>query len=126
MGEIQIEGMEFYAHHGHFADERIVGNKFLIDLFIKTECKKAAASDKLNDALNYQEVYELVKIEMGKKSHLLENVAGRILDSLFDNMDGVVKARIKVSKMNPPMGGKICKVSVVIKRSGKNELRTIE
>ena len=26
MGQIQIEGMEFYAHHGHYKEERIVGN----------------------------------------------------------------------------------------------------
>ncbi|MFC2119233.1 dihydroneopterin aldolase, partial [Bacteroidota bacterium] len=75
MGQIQIEGMEFYAHHGHFAEERIIGNKFLLDLFIDTDCKKAAETDKLEDALNYQEVYEIVKQQMEIKSHLLENVA---------------------------------------------------
>ena len=71
MGQIQIEGMEFYAHHGHFAEERIVGNKFLLDLFIDTDCEKAAETDKLEDALNYQEVYEIVKQQMEIKSVLL-------------------------------------------------------
>ncbi|MFC2128347.1 dihydroneopterin aldolase [Bacteroidota bacterium] len=116
MGQIQIEGMEFYAHHGHFAEERIIGNKFLLDLFIDTDCKKAAETDKLEDALNYQEVYEIVKQEMKIKSHLLENVAGRILDELYNRFDTIKNVRIKVSKMNPPMGGKIEKVSVCLSR----------
>lgn len=116
MGEIQIEDMEFYAHHGHFAEERIVGNKFLINIYIETDCESAAESDMLEDALNYQEVYEIISKEMKIKSHLLENVAGRILDALYDNLEGINKAKVKVSKMNPPLGGKIEKVSVVMTR----------
>jgi dihydroneopterin aldolase len=53
---------------------------------------------------------------MEKKSHLLENIAGRILDALYSEMPGIKKARIKVSKMNPPMGGKIGSVSVVLEK----------
>lgn len=116
MGQIQIEGMEFYSHHGHFPEERIIGNKFLIDIFIDTECKAAADSDRLEDALNYQQLYDLIKIEMEKKSHLLENVAQRILDALYHNFNVINKATVKVSKMNPPMGGKIDRVSVVMSR----------
>jgi dihydroneopterin aldolase len=116
MGEIKIEGMEFYAHHGHFAEERVVGNKFLININIETDCEKAAESDNLDDALNYQEVYDIVSEQMKKKSHLLENVAGRILDALFNKLEGIQKAKIKVSKMNPPLGGKIDRVSVIMKK----------
>jgi dihydroneopterin aldolase len=50
------------------------------------------------------------------KSYLLENIAGRILDALYSEMKGIEKATVKVSKMNPPMGGKIGSVSVVITR----------
>ena len=116
MGKIKIEGMEFYAHHGHYAEERVVGNKFLINISIKTDCKTAAESDNLDDALNYQTVYDIISEQMKQKSHLLENVAGRILDALFDKMDGIKSAKVKVSKMNPPLGGKIDRVSVVMKR----------
>jgi dihydroneopterin aldolase len=53
---------------------------------------------------------------MEKKSHLLEHIAGRILTSLYSEMEGIKKATIKVSKMNPPMGGKIGSVSVILER----------
>ena len=119
MGSIQIEGMEFYAFHGHFKEEQIVGNRFLVDLTIETDLFLPAASDNLKDAVNYQRAYEIVKTAMGKKSHLLENIAGRILDSLFTELAGIASATVKVSKMNPPVGGKAHSVSVVMTRKKK-------
>ena len=54
---------------------------------------------------------------MEMKSHLLEHIAGRILDAIYAEMEGIKKVTVKVSKMNPPMGGKIGSVSVVYKQS---------
>ena len=116
MGIIRIEDMEFYAFHGHFKEERIVGNRFLVDLTIETDMRIPAESDNLKDAVNYQRVYEIVKLQMEKKSHLLEHIAGRILDAIYAEMEGIKKATVKVSKMNPPLGGKIGSVSVVLSR----------
>lgn len=116
MGIVEIEGMRFYAYHGHFEAERVVGNEFLVDVSIETGCEAAAASDKLDDALNYQAVYDLIKREMQVKSHLLEHVAGRILNALYVEFPSVQKVKIKVSKINPPMGGQIEKASVTLVR----------
>ena len=116
MGLIQIENMEFYAFHGHFKEERIVGNKFLVDLTIETDMKTPAGSDNLKDAVNYQRIYDIVKSQMGMKSYLLEHIASRILNAIYAEMDGIDKVTIKISKMNPPMGGKIGSVSVVMSR----------
>jgi 7,8-dihydroneopterin aldolase/epimerase/oxygenase len=116
MGLIQIENMEFYSFHGHFKEERIVGNKFRVDLTIETDMKVPQESDNLKDAVNYQRIYEIVKQQMEMKSHLLEHIAGRILDAIYSDVEGITKATVKVSKMNPPMGGKIGSVSVVISR----------
>ncbi|MFC2115431.1 dihydroneopterin aldolase [Bacteroidota bacterium] len=117
MGLIQIENMEFYAFHGHYQEEQIVGNKFLVDLSVESDMATPAASDNLKDAINYQRAYRLVKEEMEKKSKLLENIAKRILDVIYDNFEGIRKVTVKVSKMNPPMGGgRIEKVSVTLTR----------
>ena len=120
MGKIVIEEMEFYAFHGHYQEEQIVGNRFLVDLELKTNLSAAAASDQLEDAVNYQEAYKLIKHEMRiTKSNLLENIAKRILDALFREMKGIDKATVKIRKMNPPMGGLIQSVGVSMSR--KNE-----
>ena len=117
MGQIQIENMEFYAFHGHFREEQIVGNKFLVDLHIETDLSGPATSDNLKDALNYQVAYRVVKQEMEKKSKLLENIAKRIIDGVYANFENLEKVTVKISKMNPPMGGgRIEKVSVTLSR----------
>jgi dihydroneopterin aldolase len=116
MGLIQIENMEFYSFHGHFKEERIVGNKFLVNLTVETDMEVPSESDNLKDAVNYQRVYEIVKQQMEVKSHLLEHIAGRILDAIYSETKGIKKATVKVSKLNPPMGGKIGSVSVILSR----------
>lgn len=108
--------MEFYSFHGHFKEERIVGNKFLVDLTVETDMKAPSESDNLKDAVNYQRLYEIIKQQMEMKSHLLEHIAGRILDAIYSEMEGIKKATVKVSKMNPPMGGKIGSVSIILSR----------
>ncbi|TDO03416.1 dihydroneopterin aldolase [Sunxiuqinia elliptica] len=116
MGQIDLERLEFYAYHGHFPVEKVVGNKFILNVSIQTDCSKAGQSDQLEDALNYQEAYELIKEEMAIKSDLLEHVATRIIDRLYASFPSIQHASVKVSKMNPPMGGQIEKVSVTVSR----------
>jgi dihydroneopterin aldolase len=114
MATISIEQMEFYAYHGCFQEEQIIGTRFLVDLYLETDTKKAEKTDKLADTVNYQEVYLLVKTEMEIKSKLLEHVGRRILDAIIKNFPEVVFAKLKISKMNPPLGGKMHSVSLTM------------
>jgi 7,8-dihydroneopterin aldolase/epimerase/oxygenase len=116
MGYIHLSEMEFYAYHGCFKEEQIAGNWFMVDLTLKTETAKASISDNIHDTLNYQEAYQIVKEEMAIKSHLLEHVSGRILDALFQKFEMLEYAKIKVQKMNPPMGGKMKSVALELER----------
>jgi 7,8-dihydroneopterin aldolase/epimerase/oxygenase len=116
MGKIEIEGMAFYAFHGHFEEEQIVGNKFLVSISLETDTSKAEKSDNLHDALDYQIVYRIIKEQMEIKSYLLENIASRIMNKLFETFNCIESATLKVSKINPPMGGQIQKVSITLKR----------
>jgi len=119
MALIEIENMEFHANHGHFAEEQVIGNTFLLDLKIEYNSEKAQNSDNLKDTVNYQRAFEIVKHEMKISSHLLEHVGARILDSLMRELSGIEMAEVKVSKVNPPMGGKIQKVSVTLRKIAK-------
>ncbi|MEI6275634.1 MAG: dihydroneopterin aldolase [Prolixibacteraceae bacterium] len=116
MGIIELEGMEFYAYHGYFKSEQIVGNRFEVNISIETDCEKAAFSDHLSDALNYEGIYKLVKEEMHQPSHLLEHVAGRILSRIHGEYPDAGKVCVKISKSRPSMGGHIKAVSVTMSR----------
>ena len=121
MGLIQIEGMEFFAYHGCFKEERVIGTRFLVDLAIEAETTEAEAEDDLHKTVNYQAVYKLVKAEMAIKSHLLEHVGKRILDVIFANHPEALHAKVKIMKLNPSLaeGGKVKHVSVTLERSKK-------
>lgn len=114
MALIEIEGMEFFAFHGHFEVEKIAGNRFVVNLKIETDCSKAALSDKLEDTLDYQKAYQVVKDEMAVPSDLLEHVCQRIIIRIKSEFSEARKVVVKVSKINPPMGGPIEKVSLTL------------
>jgi dihydroneopterin aldolase len=117
MGKIHIEEMEFFAFHGHYQEEQIVGNRFLVDLEMDTDLSVPAESDQLDDAVNYQQVYQIIGNEMMRtKSNLLENIGKRILDALYAEMNGIKKATIRIRKLNPPMGGPIKSVGIKMSR----------
>ncbi len=117
MGLIRIEEMEFYAFHGHYKEEQIVGNRFLVDLELEADLEAPSVSDSLEDAVNYQVAYRVVRDEMKKHtSNLLEHIGKRILDAIYRELDGVTSVTVTIRKMNPPMGGPIRNVSVTMTR----------
>jgi dihydroneopterin aldolase len=116
VGVIELEEMEFYAYHGCFKEEQVVGNRFLVKVTLETDCTVAAKTDNINDALNYVSVYEIVREQIMQNSHLLEHLNKRIIDGIYDRFPQLLKATVKVSKMNPPMGGQMKCVSVIFSR----------
>ena len=116
MSLIKLDGMEFFAYHGCFKEEQIIGTKFRVDLTIETNVDEAANNDNIHLTINYLNVYQMVKKQMEVKSKLLENVGKRILDELYNQFPGIIKAEVKVSKLNPPLGGKLDCVSLTLSR----------
>lgn len=115
-GIIEIEGMEFFAYHGCFEAEQVVGNKFVVYACLHYECDCSAASDNIADALSYQTAYEVIAKEMMVRSHLLEHVGMRMLDALYASFPQLTYAKVKISKMNPPLGGQIKCTSVTLEK----------
>lgn len=115
-GIIELEEMEFYAYHGCFKEEQVVGNRFMVSISIKVDVEKPSKNDNIADALNYVTVYELTKKEMQQKSHLVEHLTERILSAIYEQFNYVDWVRVKVSKMNPPMGGQMKAVSITLER----------
>ena len=67
--------MEFFAFHGYYDEEQKIGNKYGVDLYIKTNLLAAGESDKLQQTVNYEVLYRLVAEEMRAPARLLEHVA---------------------------------------------------
>lgn len=102
---IELKNMRFFAHHGVFSQETVVGNEFMVNLRIDADFSKACKTDNIEDTINYASVYELVKSEMLKPSRLMENAAYRILERIKSSFPQIVHLEVRIAKMNPPVGG---------------------
>ena len=105
IGTIELEGMEFRAHHGCLDREKVVGNDFVVDFRGDVDMAAAMESDNLEDAVNYALIYDVVAEEMAKPSDLLEHVAGRIVKALKDRFPEFERFSVRVSKKRPPVDG---------------------
>ncbi len=112
MGKIFVEGIKIYAYHGCFKEEADIGTNFQVDVVLDTDLSKPAETDNIEDAVNYQAVFTVIKEQMAIRSNLLENVAKRITEALFAEFSEVSKVKVKVSKLNVPLGGHIDNVAI--------------
>ncbi len=119
MGTIRLENIRVFAHHGCLPEETKIGSDYRVDLEIKAHLSTSAITDKLNDTVDYVLLNRIVKEEMLIPNALLETVAKRILNRIFDEAPLVKKATVSVSKINPPIGGDV--EMVTIKMSEKRK-----
>jgi dihydroneopterin aldolase len=116
METIELRRMEFFAYHGHLPEERLLGNYFYVDVTANADLSKAIETDCLDDTVNYQQIYDVVRREMEIPSRLLEHAAGRIVKALYAEVPGIRQLSVKVTKRNPFLGGKTKSSAVQIIR----------
>ncbi|CAI8165442.1 MAG: Dihydroneopterin aldolase [Polaribacter sp. SA4-10] len=116
MGSIQVNNIKIYAYHGCLEEEAIIGSEYRVDVEVKADLIKSAKTDELEDTVDYVHLNHIVKQEMAIRSKLLEEVAQRILNRFFNELKMIKKAKISVSKINPPIGGNVEEVVVILKK----------
>lgn len=114
MGRVALEGMEFYARHGYYEEERVIGNKYSVDVTLELDFTEAASSDRLEGTVNYERVYEIIRDVMSIDANLLEHLAGKMIRALKQNFQQVKGIEVKISKYNPPIKGLCHKATVTL------------
>ena len=112
MGIIKVENIRVFAYHGCLKEETKIGSDYRVDLEVKADLQTSAVTDKLGDTVDYVFLNKVIKEEMEIASHLLETVAKRILNRIFNEDELVKKATVWVSKLNPPIGGDVERVTI--------------
>lgn len=113
---ITLDCMEFRAFHGCYDLEQKVGNRFTVDLEITSELGDVASHDDVTQAVNYLTVYEIVRAQMRITQRTIERVAMNIIDALREAFAQILRVRCTVSKLAPPLGGKLARVSVTLEK----------
>lgn len=106
--------MEFYAYHGCFQEEKIVGTRFKVDLVLHADLTEAAVTDDLTKTMNYQEVHGVVKLVMEQPSDILEHLCYKIIQEIRRRFPQVVNCEATVYKLNPAIGGRTEWVAVAM------------
>src|SRR5262249_1019277 len=115
-GKVALEGLEFHAFHGVYPHERNSGNWFEVDISVETDFSDGAAQDELAGTVNYETLFQIIKLEMEQPSKLLETVAEKIVRDVLTQLPAVIQVDLKISKINPPIGGKARKASITISK----------
>jgi dihydroneopterin aldolase len=95
-----IKNLEFFAYHGLYEEEKVLGGLFLVDVLLETEVNREILT--IDHALNYESIYKVAAEEMKNRQDLIETVAQRILIRLTEVFrEQLVSISVTVSKPNP-------------------------
>nr|WP_085022903.1 dihydroneopterin aldolase [Anaerovibrio sp. JC8] len=117
MDGIYLEGMDFFGKHGVLPEEQQLGQRFVVDLTLQLDLRKAGHTDNLENTVNYSAIYDRVKeIVEGAPVKLLECLADRIAQGIFEDFSLVEGLKVVVHKPGAPIPGVFKDVQVTIQR----------
>ena len=120
MGEIKLKDIRVYANHGCLPEETIIGSDYLVQLHVGADLTSSAFSDRLEESADYVLLHKIVVDQMKVPSKLLEHVALRINQTILKEVACVQWSEVTVSKINPPIGGDVDRVSIILRSTRDN------
>ena len=111
---IRLDGIYVRAFHGCYDLEQQVGNRFRVDITIRTPLGDLPATDDVTQAVNYLTVFEIVERTMQRTQRTIEAAASNVIAAIKEAFPQIVEVECTVAKIAPPLGGKIDKVRVTL------------
>jgi dihydroneopterin aldolase len=100
-----LEGMAFYGYHGVRAEERALGQRFLVDVALAVDLRPAGEADDLALTIDLFDVHERVRAVVEGPARLtIEAVAEAIAAALLAATPARAAA-VTVRKAAPPLPG---------------------
>jgi dihydroneopterin aldolase len=112
--QVRLEGLELEAPIGVYAHERGILQKLVIDLAIECDLERAARTDDLADAFDYDRLAAVAQQAATERHHALietvaQKIATRLLAELGDRADRVF---VRVAKPGAVPGAKTAAVEL--------------
>ena len=109
--------MVFYGFHGVHDFERELGQKFYIDVELKTDLTKAGKTDSLEDTIDYVSIYgKIKKIVETTNFSLLEALSDKIAEAILGFCPEILEIVVRVRKPGAVINGFFDYVEVEIVR----------
>ncbi|MBM4319065.1 MAG: dihydroneopterin aldolase [Deltaproteobacteria bacterium] len=113
---ILLQGIGFVGRHGVYPQEQLEGQPFEVDLEVARCCARAAATDRLEDTVDYAQLAGLVlEIGTGQSFQLLERLAGAISEAVLQRHPDL-RLTVTVRKFPPGLPGSPRCASVTLTR----------
>lgn len=110
---IILEGMQFYGFHGVNAEERSLGQSYVVDLTVEMDLGVPGRSDRLEDTVSYTHLFRAVqKVLEGESKNLLEATAEAVARRILEEFP-VDAVQVRVKKPRPPIKGSFVDNAVV-------------
>lgn len=101
---ISLNDLRFEAFHGIHSEERVLGNNYIVNCSVQIESPQGIIRS-IDDTVNYQSLFELIKDQMQIPTPLLETVCMRIGTLIHDTYPIVVSVSLSIKKQSPPISG---------------------
>lgn len=101
---VRLEKCRFFARHGVMTQERTVGNEFEVTVAVDYNASIFNGDD-ISATISYADLYEIAKEEMMKPRNLLESVAVAVADRIEKIAEHILKIRVEIRKITPPIAG---------------------
>jgi len=113
---IELRGLVVFGHHGYLEEERRLGQRFLVDLWVDVR-GEATDTDRIEDTVDYRRLAALVReIFGGQERLLLEGLAGAIADGIVERHAAVEHVRVRVRKPDVVLDPPVEYAAVVVER----------
>ncbi|KPF43838.1 dihydroneopterin aldolase [Rhizobium sp. G187] len=114
---ITLKNCSFFAHHGVFAEEAVLGQRFFVDAEFDVDAEAAAETDTLDGTVHYGIAFQVIEeIVTGARRQLIEALALAIARGLLDRFPEILRVRATVRKPSAPIAGILDHVQVSVEQ----------
>ena len=110
---VHLSNLVFHAFHGVYESERQIGSNYEVDVTVKYE-EGDTELDNLNNIVNYEVIFEIVRKRMSIPTPLLEEVAEAIVRKIKHQYRQLSEIAVSIYKLQPPIAGLQGKVGVTL------------
>ncbi|MCY0887504.1 MAG: dihydroneopterin aldolase [Alicyclobacillaceae bacterium] len=117
--EIRLRGLQFFGYHGVLPEETVTGQRFVVNLALRVDLRRAGNLDAVEETVDYGQVYRTVEeiVTSHPPKRLIEAVAESIATAILERFATVALVKVEVEKPGAPIPGIFDSVSVCIERS---------
>jgi len=115
MMQIFLKDLMLTGEHGVSEDEKYWNTTFVVNVVMDIEEK--INYTELDQTIDYQQAYQVIKTEFSIRERLLENLVNRIYMRLVESFPSLSHVEISIAKIDPPITNFSGRVGVTLKKS---------